>query len=303
MLDATNEFLRLLLTTLPFFMLGAVAGAVLQTFVSARYLVRFFGGSGLGSVLSAVGAGAVLPGCACATMPMAAGLGATRGSRLGTVAAFIVVSPILSPVTVALTWGMIGWEMTVARVVAGLAGSILLGVIINRFEGWFTTATRARVTAMALASTPVLVPLGGDPELTSSPRDDACCAAAPRSDAARIGGYFERRRNKAAKLATCSLGSRQARFACRTRPRSWISGMNFGPGAKSLTGSSTTPEHSANRFCRPPVTRWWRMNSHYFELSSRSVSRRSILWAASLTCFATASRNRTFHSRLHTPAF
>ncbi len=128
---------RLLLEVLPFFAVGAVTGALVQTYMSPRIGERLFGGSGLRPLLAAVTAGAVLPGCACTTMPMARGLRGTGVARLGTVAAFILVSPLLSPITVALTWGVLGWQMTVARVVASLVGALILGAIVIRFDSWF----------------------------------------------------------------------------------------------------------------------------------------------------------------------
>lgn len=137
LLETGREFAVLVLKVAPFFLAGAAAGAALQTFLPKKWADRLFGGDGLRSLLAAVAAGAILPGCSCATMPMAAGLRGTANPRLGTVAAFIFVSPLLSPVTVALTWGMLGWRMTAARTAASLFGSVLLGLIINRFEGWF----------------------------------------------------------------------------------------------------------------------------------------------------------------------
>jgi uncharacterized protein len=135
--EAGSEFVTLTLEVLPFFVIGAVTGAALQAFVPTRWVERVFGGRGQRSLYAAGAAGAVLPGCACATMPMAAGLKSGSSARLGTVAAFIFVSPLLSPVTVALTWGMLGWRMTAARVAASLLGSVLLGLAVNRFEPWF----------------------------------------------------------------------------------------------------------------------------------------------------------------------
>ena len=35
------------------------------------------------------------------------------------------------------TRSVLGWRMTVARVVTALAGSALLGALVNRFEPWF----------------------------------------------------------------------------------------------------------------------------------------------------------------------
>ena len=128
---------RLLIEVLPFFAVGAVTGALVQTYTSPRIGERLFGGSGLRPLLAAVTAGAVLPGCACTTMPMARGLRGAGVARLGTVAAFILVSPLLSPITVALTWGVLGWQMTVARVVASFVGALILGAIVLRFDSWF----------------------------------------------------------------------------------------------------------------------------------------------------------------------
>ncbi len=137
LVEITATLARLLIEVLPFFAVGAVTGALVQTYTSPRIGERLFGGSGLRPLLAAVTAGAVLPGCACTTMPMARGLRGTGVARLGTVAAFILVSPLLSPITVALTWGVLGWQMTVARVVASFVGALILGAIVLRFDSWF----------------------------------------------------------------------------------------------------------------------------------------------------------------------
>ncbi len=78
-------------------------------------------------------AGAVLSGCACATMPMAEGIKA-QGARLGTVTAFIVISPLLSPVTLWLTYGMLGWRWTLARLLVPFVFSVALGAGLNMLE-------------------------------------------------------------------------------------------------------------------------------------------------------------------------
>jgi uncharacterized protein len=85
----------------------------------------------------AIVAGALMPGCSRTTMPIVMGLRGMRGPRLGSLAALVFVAPLLSPITVVLTWSVLGWRMTVARVVAALAGSALLGALVNRFEPWF----------------------------------------------------------------------------------------------------------------------------------------------------------------------
>lgn len=87
-------------------------------------------GSGKRGVFNAVAAGALLPGCAMTTMPLAAGLKA-KGVPRGTLTAFIMIAPILSPHTVILTFAMLGWKMTVGRIVLPVAVSWIIGVWLN----------------------------------------------------------------------------------------------------------------------------------------------------------------------------
>lgn len=129
---AAVAFATLLVQVIPYFLLGVALGAALKVYVPAEWVARYLGG-GATSVFYASLLGAALPGCACATMPMAEGM--VGKARLGTVAAFILISPLLSPITLALTYGMLGWEMTLARLTAPFVGSMLLGLLLNTLEG------------------------------------------------------------------------------------------------------------------------------------------------------------------------
>lgn len=158
LLAVTEEFGELMRTVLPWFAVGTLTAALIETFVPVAWAERTLGGrSGLPA---AVTAGAVLPGCSCTTMPLAAGLSGLAGARVGTLTAFVFVSPLLSPITVLLTLSLLGWEMTTARVLASLGGSLVIGLIINRYETHFRPQRR-------------LLPVAG-----GSPEADRCCAAA-----------------------------------------------------------------------------------------------------------------------------
>jgi uncharacterized membrane protein YraQ (UPF0718 family) len=129
------EFAELMLTVLPWFALGTVTAAAMDTFVPTVWAQRVLAGrSGLPA---AVTTGAALPGCSCTTMPLAAGLSGMAGPQIGTLTAFVFVSPLLSPITILLTLSLLGWEMTAGRVIAALGGSLAIGLIINRYEARF----------------------------------------------------------------------------------------------------------------------------------------------------------------------
>ena len=75
-------------------------------------------------------------------MPLAAGLSGLAGPRIGTLTAFVFVSPLLSPLTVLPTLSLLGWEMTTARILASLGGSLAIGLMINHYEPRFRPGPR-----------------------------------------------------------------------------------------------------------------------------------------------------------------
>ena len=127
-----KEFSLLIISVFPYFIIGTAFGAFLEVYLKPRFALKFFN-RGTSSIISASILGALLPGCSCATMPMAIGL-REKGARLGAVGSFIMVSPLLSPHTVVLTWALLGWKFTLARIICSLTGAVILGVIFNYLE-------------------------------------------------------------------------------------------------------------------------------------------------------------------------
>lgn len=127
-----KEFISLTLLVIPYFILGVTFGALLRAYLKPDFVLKYLN-RGVSSIINASILGAILPGCACATMPMAEGL-KEKKARLGTIASFIMVSPLLSPQTVILTYALLGWQFTVARIIFSLAGAIILGIAFNYFE-------------------------------------------------------------------------------------------------------------------------------------------------------------------------
>ena len=138
--DFVSRFGSLALSVVPWLAVGVLAAAVIQAFVPERWMARLLGGPR--GLAVAIATGALMPGCSRTTMPLAIGLRRMPGQRLGNLTALIFVAPLLSPITITLTWSVLGWRMTVGRVVASLAGATLLGALINRYEGWFEPSSR-----------------------------------------------------------------------------------------------------------------------------------------------------------------
>lgn len=129
-----KEFSSLTLMVLPYFVLGVIFGGILKTYLKPEFVLKYLS-KGTFSVINASIIGAILPGCACTVMPIADGL-KEKGVRLGTLSAFIMIAPLLSPHTVILTYGIFGLKFTVARIIFSFTGAIILGIIFNYAEGF-----------------------------------------------------------------------------------------------------------------------------------------------------------------------
>lgn len=83
-----REFLSLSWMVLPYFLVGAALGAALDVFVKPEFALRHLRGGWLSMAKASV-LGMLLPGCSCATMPMAEGL-RRKGADLGTVTSVLL---------------------------------------------------------------------------------------------------------------------------------------------------------------------------------------------------------------------
>ena len=127
-----KEFFHLIIAVAPYFFLGAVFGALTEVYVKPELALKYLN-RGVRSVVTASLLGAVLPGCSCATMPMASTL-KSKGASLGTISAFILVSPLISPHILILTYAMLGLRFALARIIFSLAAAITLGLFFNYLE-------------------------------------------------------------------------------------------------------------------------------------------------------------------------
>jgi uncharacterized membrane protein YraQ (UPF0718 family) len=111
------------------FAVGILLGTAIEVFLPRRWSERWLVG-GPRSLLLATLAGALLPGCAMSAVPVARSLRA-RGAPLGTVAAFLLIAPLISPHTIALTAALIGGGFAVARLVLPVMFTLVFGALAN----------------------------------------------------------------------------------------------------------------------------------------------------------------------------
>ena len=118
----------------PFLLLGTVVSAAIGAFVPERVFTRLLPRSPALAVPVAGVAGVVLPGCECASVPVAGSL-MRRGVAPAAALAFLLSAPAINPVVlVATSIAFPGQpKMVLGRLVASLATAVVMGWLWARF--------------------------------------------------------------------------------------------------------------------------------------------------------------------------
>jgi uncharacterized protein len=125
---------------------------VLRSFMSVERTRAFLGGrrEGVGNVLAA-SLGVVTPFCSCSAVPAFIGFVAA-GVPIGVTMSFLIASPMVNEVAIALLLGLFGVWPTLLYLGAGLTVAIAAGLVLGRMraERWvepfvFETRLRGRV--------------------------------------------------------------------------------------------------------------------------------------------------------------
>ncbi|WP_062293116.1 permease [Demequina phytophila] len=111
---------------------------VLRSFMSVERTRAILGGkrAGVGNVVAA-SLGVVTPFCSCSAVPAFIGFVAA-GVPVGVTMSFLIASPLVNEVAIALLLGLFGWGPTLLYVAAGLVIAVVAGFVIGRLrpETW-----------------------------------------------------------------------------------------------------------------------------------------------------------------------
>jgi uncharacterized membrane protein YraQ (UPF0718 family) len=136
-------FVSIAIQALPFLVLGVLLSGALAGLVRPGWLARVLPGRDALAVPAASLAGVALPGCECASVPIAARLRA-GGLRPAAALAFMLAAPAVNPVVLASTAVAFPGRpaMVVARFLASLATAVVVGLIWSRLdrEAWIDRA-------------------------------------------------------------------------------------------------------------------------------------------------------------------
>ncbi|MBA2810982.1 permease [Streptomyces sp. KM273126] len=126
-------FVAVVVQALPFLVLGVLLSAALAVFVPPSFFARALPKKPALAVPVAGMAGAVLPGCECASVPVAGAL-VRRGVTPAAALAFLLSAPAINPIVLTATAVAFPGdpEMVLARFVAGLLVACAMGWLWHR---------------------------------------------------------------------------------------------------------------------------------------------------------------------------
>jgi uncharacterized protein len=144
-------FASILTQAVPFLVFGIVLSAIIAVFVPASFFARALPRRPVLAVPVASAAGAVLPGCECASVPIAGAL-VRRGITPAAALAFLLSSPAINPIVLASTAVAFPGkpEMVVARGVASIITASVMGWLWLRLgrADWMRMPRRAHVDGL-----------------------------------------------------------------------------------------------------------------------------------------------------------
>jgi uncharacterized membrane protein YraQ (UPF0718 family) len=105
---------------------------MVRSFFSAERTRQLLGGKreGVGNVLAA-GLGVVTPFCSCSAVPLFIGFVET-GIPLGVTFSFLIATPMVNEVALAMLFGLFGWQIAGLYLITGLVVAIVAGWFIGR---------------------------------------------------------------------------------------------------------------------------------------------------------------------------
>jgi uncharacterized membrane protein YraQ (UPF0718 family) len=147
----TTVFVSVLTQAMPFLVFGVVLSAVIAVFVPASFFARALPRHPVVAVPVASAAGVVLPGCECASVPVAGAL-IRRGVTPAAALAFLLASPAINPIVLVSTAVAFPGkpQMVVARGVASIVTASLMGWLWQLFgrADWIRLPRRAHLDGL-----------------------------------------------------------------------------------------------------------------------------------------------------------
>ena len=126
-------FVAIVLEAIPFMLVGALIGGLIEAFVSRERLTAILPKNGWRTVCVAAAAGILFPVCECAVVPVVRRL-MGKGLPLSAAVSYLLAGPIVNPVVAASTAlaYAFDWRVVALRLFLGYGIAVAIGLLIGR---------------------------------------------------------------------------------------------------------------------------------------------------------------------------
>lgn len=154
-------FVSIVLEALPFVLLGALVGGLIEVFVPRELIGRWLPEKRAWTIFAAAALGLIFPVCECAIVPVVRRF-LRKGVPLGAAVAFLLGGPIVNPLVAASTAVAYYFEgsMVIHRLVFGYLTAAVVGVMVH-FLFSIQEAVRPEALEDANGHRPGALPAGG----------------------------------------------------------------------------------------------------------------------------------------------
>lgn len=132
------SILRAALTVLnsasPWIVTSYIIAGLLHDVLPANKFLKHLGTKNLSAIFMTTVSGMFLPICSCGTIPLGISL-YYSGAYLGPVLAFMTSTPVINPIAVILSYGLLGRDITIIYVIIGFILPFIIGITANTFAG------------------------------------------------------------------------------------------------------------------------------------------------------------------------
>ena len=133
--DVVLSALSMLNSASPWILVSFAVAGVIHEFVGTDMMKKAnIGSTKLSGILSMTLTGMCLPICSCGTIPLGISM-YYSGAYLGPILTFMTSSPMINPIAIILSLGLLGPKITLIYVLMGFFCPLLIGIIGNKFGG------------------------------------------------------------------------------------------------------------------------------------------------------------------------
>jgi len=124
-----NTFYQYTLDIFPYFILASFLTSLIQTYLNLNALMSILSKNKLAPLFTCL-FGALMPLCSCSMIPVAQ-LMNSLSKTYAPVISFLIIAPIVSPITLLLTYGVLGFYMTIFRVLGAFLFALVVAYTVD----------------------------------------------------------------------------------------------------------------------------------------------------------------------------